>query len=91
MEVINGKIRIVTGGIEDDVVEGKTHSVKELGSEVPTSNKLEGNNGLQNSDYYLIYLNDGNIYLIQFKKGKNSVAWALWPKSYTYWRAKEHP
>jgi len=92
MEVTNGKIRLATSlGVDDEsVVPGKSYSSKEnaLGSSVPASSKLEGEYGVQNKEYYLIYLNDGNKYLVQFE-GKPK--WIDWPKKCTYWLATESP
>jgi len=92
IEVFNGKIRYANAVGADEVVPGTAYSSKEnyLGSQAPTSSKLSDDEGVQNGDYYLIYLNDGNKYLLQFKP-KTGTPWPSWPKSCTYWIATESP
>jgi len=92
IEVENGKIRMVTTIGADEIVPGTAYSSKEnfLGSLPPTKSKLDGDDGLQNKEYYLIYLNDGSKYLLYFT-AKGSAPWPSWPKSCTYWLATESP
>jgi len=92
IEVFNGKIRYANAVGADEVVPGTAYSSKEnyLGSQAPTSSKLSDDEGVQNGDYYLIYLNNGDKYLLQFKP-KTGTPWPSWPKSCTYWKATESP
>jgi hypothetical protein len=92
IEVSNGKIRhVMSLGVDDDeIVPGKSYSSKEsaLGSKPAETSKLDGDDGMQNKEYYLIYLNDGGKYLIRFDA---KTSWPDWPKRCTYWLATESP
>jgi len=89
VEVSGGKIRRVDAVEDDDIVPGKPYSSKKgaFGSDPATSSNLQ-DEGLQQDDYYLIYLSGGDVYLIQFSK---KTIWPEYPKTYTIWRATEHP
>jgi len=82
--VTGGTIKLALGIDEDaGITENTSYPAKSI-----TPADVDG---LQ-EEYYLIYLNDGDIYLIQFlRKGEGGMAWTKWPKKYIYWRAKEHP
>jgi len=87
IEVTGGAIRRAESiGGDDDVIPGKAYSVKNLGSVVPSDTKEV----LQNQEYYLIYLNNGDKYLLQFTK-REGASWSSWPKKCTYWKATESP
>ncbi|MDR2583625.1 MAG: hypothetical protein LBC75_09115 [Fibromonadaceae bacterium] len=98
MEVYGGKVRPVIALGADDVEPGKSYSSKEslLGSTPATEIKLSnircGGDPcvVQNGDYYLIYLDGGDKYLVQFKKAAGS-SWPSWPKACTFWRATVSP
>jgi len=98
MTVVGGTVRIAMSlGVDDDtVVPGKEYSSKEtaLGSTKPTTNMIgggDGKEGVQNQDYYLIYLNDGSKYLLYFSKSAVAASWPNWPKMCTYWLATQSP
>ncbi|MCL1955686.1 MAG: hypothetical protein FWF63_00055 [Fibromonadales bacterium] len=98
MEVFGGKVRPVVALGTDDVEPGKSYSSKEslLGSTPATAIKLSnircGGDPcvVQNGDYYLIYLDGGDKYLVQFKKAPGHT-WPDWPKACTLWRATVSP
>jgi len=91
MKVTNGKIRRAGAIEDDDVIPGKAYSSDEsvgLGTSIPTLDKLDGDDGLQNGEYYMVYLNDNSRYLVQFTP---KTTWGAWPKTCTYWLATESP
>lgn len=94
IQVVGGKIReTVVPDSDDGIVPGNAYSSEEsprgLGSTPPTSSDL-GDLGVQKGDFYLIYLNSGDKYLVRFTPA-GGVSWANWPKTCTYWLATQSP
>jgi len=90
IEVTGGKIRLATALCgSDDVEPGKEYSSEKscLGSEVPTTNSLGGDLGVQMGEFYLIYYSDSK-YLVQFEK---KTSWIDWPKKCNFWMATVSP
>jgi len=104
LKITGGKIKLATpcndqgtsAGPNGDVHPGEPYSGKEtcLGNTPATDEKLSqvGGEGLgvQQGDYYLIYLDGGSIYLIFFTKVEGQ-SFSKWPIKYIYWPATEHP
>ena len=100
VSITNGKIRPATANcIDDDVEQDKAYSSEEscLGSKPATVSKLSDCAiggfiicAAQQWQYFIIYLDDGSKYLIQFDKS-GSGKFDAWPKKATYWRASESP
>ena len=107
LKITGGKIKLATpcneqrgssAGPEGDVYPGEPYSSKEncLGNTPATDEKLSqvGGEGLgvQQGDYYLIYLDDNSnsVYLIFFTK-KEGQSFTRWPIKYIYWPATGKP
>jgi len=100
LKINGGKIKLATpcnddgtivAGPDGDVQVGTAYSSKEscLGSTPATDTNLSqiGGEGLgvQQGDYYLIYLDGGSVYLLFFTKAGSS--FTDWPIKYMYWEA----
>jgi len=95
LKINNGKIRFAApcggAGPEGNIVPGNPYSSEGrcLGSEPAKDillSQVDGEDSIiQNGEYYLIYLNDGNKYLLIFTDIKK------WPIKYIYWLATESP
>jgi len=87
-----------SAGENGDVHPGEPYSSRGypcLGSNRATSTNLsqqgsDGDEGLQLKNYYLVYLNDGNVYLLFFTIGDGGSK-TKYPIKYIYWRAAGHP
>jgi len=87
-----------SAGENGDVHPGEPYSSRGypcLGSNRATSTNLsqqgsDGDEGLQLKNYYLVYLNDGNVYLLFFTIGDGGSK-TKYPLKYIYWRATEKP
>jgi len=77
---------------EGNVIPGFAYSSKNdcLGSTPATSTSLGEEEGLMPREYYLVYLDDGNVYLLFFTAGEGGGV-SRYPLKYIYWRAAEHP
>jgi len=102
IQIVGGKIRgtvtvcnddqTISAGTDGNVIPGFAYSSKNdcLGSTPATSTNLGEEEGLQPRDYYLVYLDDGNVYLLFFTAGEGGGV-SRYPLKYIYWRAAEHP
>jgi len=102
LKVYNGKVRPANPCKDsdlDDIKPGEPYSSERdcLGNTPAKVSKLSdcGEGGFdicyaQPEEYFLIYLDNGGIYLVQFKPIDDE-KYTAWPKKATYWEALEHP
>jgi len=51
--------------------------------------EIDPDNSISKEDYFLVYLNDGEVYLLYITSTDGGTI--KWPVKYMYWRAKEKP
>jgi len=92
IQVNGGRIRQIDGLCNDDdavPVANKEYSAEEgcLGRLAPSSNTVE--DPVNESNYYLVYFDNGDKYLLYFTRA--GASWANWPKKVQYWKATKSP
>jgi len=94
LKISGGNVRIPIALCGDDNPTVGEHSPDRqcLGSEKATQHSLSdiGQERVSGPDYYLVYLDDGSIYLLQFTK-RDGASWSNWPLKYIFWPATDYP